>query len=74
MKIETVEEDVKNKEKILSNLEGSLLYLKQDESKHEDAINLVSHEIFYLKDQLFNYHMLLNILRAENNDQMPKEV
>ena len=66
MKLELIEEEVKHKQAYVQNLEASLEYLHQDKSKeHKEAIYLVDYEIFYVKDQLGNYEILLNILREE---------
>lgn len=76
MNISLIDQDIQRKMQSLHNLECSLLYLRQDQKKHEEAIDLIGHEVFYLKDQLFNCKMLFNILLAEQGpiDEMQKPV
>lgn len=76
MNISLVDQDIQRKVQSIKSLECSLWYLRQDEKKHEEAIYLVGQQLFHLKDQLFNYKLLFNILLAEQGpiDEMQKSV
>jgi hypothetical protein len=76
MQLELVEQDIKQREQTLRNLECSLVYLRQEEAKNVEIISLLSHEVFYVKDQLGNYRILVDLLKEErlSNDEVPQKV
>lgn len=76
MNLSVVENEVEEKQYAANRLEGSILFLQTqpDHYKHQEALWLLNQELFFRKDQLFNYRMLVNILKAEQpNEQMPEE-
>jgi hypothetical protein len=75
MNLELIECEVKEREHAANRLEYSILFLQAqpDHYKHEEALWLLNQELFQRHDQLSNYRMLVDLLKAEQpNEQMPE--
>lgn len=74
MNLNQVERDVKVREHTANRLEGSILFLQlqPDHYKHQEALWLLNQKLFMLRDQLFNYRMLVNLLKEDENGSVPE--
>jgi hypothetical protein len=80
MNLNTIEQEVLDREHAANRLEGTILFLQAqpDHYKHEEALWLLEQELFYRHDQLSNYRILVNILKAEqpkedDNESVPEK-
>jgi hypothetical protein len=75
MNLEEVKREVKEREHSANRLEGSILFLQDqpDHYRHAEALWLLRQELFYRRDQLSNYRILVNILKAEQPNEQVSE-
>jgi DNA-binding transcriptional regulator GbsR (MarR family) len=78
MPVDLIEQDISKRKQMLTSLNASLTYLKQDEQKNSRAIDLLSQELFFLEDQLERYQTVYRLLKEEderiNADALPQAV
>jgi len=76
MNLDLINKEVSEKEHQANRLEGSILFLQSqpDNYKHQNALWLLEMELWFRRDQLFNYRVLVNLLKEEqSNEQVPEE-
>lgn len=76
MQLNLIEIDIKDREEILARCRSNLYALHTlPGNKNEGEIRLLGQQIFYLKDQLEKFYILVGILKEEqgsHDEMLPK--